>query len=153
LNVTIRAATHEDAEVIGELSVEAAGYYRALGDTTPLAFDAEAYLRDGFGPDPAFAGLVAEREGEIVGYLLYHPGYNIDHAARVLHVIDLYVREGHRQRGIGRALMGEAARICRQYGGEQLTWTVWTPNRPATAFYERLGAWTCHKLRIMELDV
>lgn len=149
----IRSATAEDAEAVGKLAKEFADYLRALGDTADIWLDAEAYLRDGFGPNPAFSGLVAESEGEIIGYLLYHPGYDVDYVTRILHIIDLYVQEQWRRQGVGRALMEEAAKICRQLGGTQLFWSVYNRNKPAFAFYESLGARYTQELVFMRLDV
>ena len=103
--MTIRAATDADAQAIGRLEQEFQACLRALGDQTAFAFTAETYLRDGFGPNPAFAGLVAELAGKVVGYLLYHLGYDTDRALRLMYVIDLYVREAKRRCGAGEALM------------------------------------------------
>jgi GNAT superfamily N-acetyltransferase len=149
----VRAATAEDAEGVGGLAAEFAEYLRALGDESDFRFDASVYLRDGFGESPAFAGLVAERGDEIIGYLLYHPGYDVDYAARTLHVVDLYVGEAFRGRGVGRALMGDAAQVCRGLGGTQLFWSVYAPNTPALRFYERLGARLTRDMLFMRLDV
>jgi ribosomal protein S18 acetylase RimI-like enzyme len=147
--VSVRPATAADATVIGQLSAQFADYLRSLGDPTDFQFTAEVYLRDGFGPDPAFAGIVAEAGGEVIGYLLYHFGYDIDRAIRLLHVIDLYVREDSRRRGAGFALMNEAARICRDRGGRELFWAVYIPNTLAARFYERLGAYYVEDLHFM----
>ena len=149
----IRPATAEDAEAVGELAKEFAEYLRALGDPSDLPFDAGTYLQDGFGPNPAFSGLVAESDGEILGYLLYYPGYDVDNATRILHIVDLYVTERRRCRGIGRALMEEAAAICRRLGGTQLFWAVYVRNESAFAFYESLGARYTRDLRFMRLEV
>ena len=149
INATIRTATVADADAIGELAKEFQVYLRALGDGTRFAFTAETYLRDGFGPRPAFAGLVAELDGEVVGYLLYHFGYDTDRAMRLMFVIDLYVREINRRRGIGEALMRAAARTCREAGGRELIWSVLIPNKLAFPFYEHLGAKYIHGLKFM----
>src|SRR5438477_5252727 len=125
----IRPATERDATRVGALAEEFAHYLRSLGDETPLNFNAEAFLRDGFGPSPAFAGFVAERKDAILGYLLYHPGYDTDLAERVLWVVDLYVSEGARRQGVGRALMDAAASECRAQGARALMWSVYEPNR------------------------
>jgi ribosomal protein S18 acetylase RimI-like enzyme len=149
MSATIRAATGEDAQAIGKLAQEFQGYLRGLGDQTQFAFTAETYLRDGFGSNPAFAGLVAELDGEVIGYLLYHFGYDTDRAMRLMHVIDLYVREAQRRRGVGEALMRGAAEICREAEGREMIWAVFMPNTLAFQFYERLGAKHIQELRFM----
>ena len=136
----IRKATRDDAYDIGTLAGEFAEHLRSLGDTTDFQFNAGAYLHDGFGDNPAFQGLVAEIDNDVVGYLLYHFGYDVDLAMRTLYVIDLYVRPANRLSGVGRALMKRAGEICTAAGGKGLSWSVYSPNRPAFKFYERLGA-------------
>ena len=118
--MTIRTATSGDAIAIGELSIEFSDYLRSLGDTGTVWISSDVYLRDGFGPNPAFSGLVAEHEGKIIGYLLYHQGYDTDYLTRILYIIDLYVQATWRRHGIGCKLVEEAADICRRIGGTQL---------------------------------
>lgn len=149
----IRAAEAEDAEAVGRLAGEFVAYLRALGDEAELRFDATTYLRDGFGDNPAFSGLVAVRGAEVLGYLLYHQGYDADYAARTLHVADLYVSATRRGHGIGRALMERACEICRRFGGTQVVWSVYAPNQTARGFYERLGARYTRNMLFMRLDV
>jgi ribosomal protein S18 acetylase RimI-like enzyme len=147
----VRPAVAADAEAVGKLAQQFAGYLRGLGDTTDFKLTADAYLRDGFGPKPAFAGLVPELDGNVIGYLLYHFGYDSDRAARNLHIVDLYVELEARKRGVGRALMTEAARIAREGGAQELVWSVYHANALAAAFYERLGAQRIADLFFMKL--
>jgi ribosomal protein S18 acetylase RimI-like enzyme len=126
---------------------------RSLGLPAESAFNAEAYLRDGFGSDPAFSGLVADTGTELLGYLLYHLGYDIDDAARILYVVDLYVRRDSRRQGVGQALMGEAVRVCRELGGSQVCWSVYRSNALAFRFYEGIGASYTDDERLMNLNV
>lgn len=152
-SINIRKATVADSQAIGELAKEFQEYLQALGDLTQFEFTAETYLRDGFGPNPAFSGLVAEIDDEFSGYLLYHFGYDTDRAIRLMYVIDLYVREVKRRRGVGKALMDEAATICREVGGRGLIWSVFVPNKPAFQFYESLGAKHIQELEFMSWPV
>jgi len=149
----IRPAKPEDAESIGQLSKEFIEYLRSIGDDAGQKFGAKIYLRDGFGSNPAFSGIVAEQGGEVIGYLLYHFGYDVDYATRTLHVIDLYVSVNRRGLGIGRALMKQAGEICRASGGTQLFWAVYVPNKSAIGFYERLGARFTRNMLFMRLDL
>jgi len=129
-----------DAEVIGEMAKELAAYLQSLGERGTFCLTAERVRRDGFGPDPAFKGLIAERAGEALGYLLHHPAYDTDRAERYLIVCDLFVRPVGRCRGIGRALMSAAMDHCRNIGGCGLLWSVCKPNKTAVTFYRNLGA-------------
>lgn len=140
MTFTIRPALAADAHPIGILAQQFAGYLRSLGDHSDFKLTAEAYLRDGFGARPAFLGIVAEDKGNVLGYLLYHFGYDSDAAALNLHVADLYVESNARKLGVGSALMASAASIAREAGAKELVWSVYHANQIATAFYEKLGA-------------
>jgi GNAT superfamily N-acetyltransferase len=148
--IAVRAAAPADAGAVAALYAEFADYLRSLDGGDEYYFDAAAYLRDGFGPDPAFHGLVAEVDGEIAGYLLWHPAYDSDLAARTLRVVDLFVRPASRRAGVGRALMDEAERICRARGGVELVWEVFAPNALARDFYLGIGARHADDLWIMK---
>jgi GNAT superfamily N-acetyltransferase len=143
----IRVLRFEDAEAVGAMMREFAAYLQSLGDEGPLNADAEMVRRHGFGSNAAFAGLIAEVDGAPAGYLLYHFGFDADRACRIVHVIDLYVRESARRHGAGRALMDRVREICAAAGGGGLVWSVYKPNTLAAGFYERLGA-----RRIEDLD-
>ncbi len=151
--VAIRAATIGDAEPIGAMAQDFAAYLRSLGDPTPFAFNAATFRRDGFGADPAFAGLAAEVAGRPAGYMLYHPAYDVDRAMRLLHIVDLWVAPEARRPGIGRALMEAAAAMARAPGAKELIWSIYVANTPATRFYERLGAKTIDDPQFMHIRI
>ena len=149
----IRRARLADVPAMACLAAEFAQYLRGLGDTTELRLNADALARDGFGPEPAFEGVVAEMAGGVVGYLLYHDGYDTDAACRLLMVADLFVTQAVRGRGAGTALMREAREIAVSRGAKQLAWTVYRHNTEALRFYERIGGRYVQDLRLMCLDV
>lgn len=149
----IRPALASDAQSIDNLARQFASYLRELGDLTDFKLTANAYLRDGFESKPAFAGLVAEDQGKVIGYLLYHFGYDSDRAARNMHVVDLYVNPAARNHGVGRALMARAASIARETSAEEMIWSVYQPNTIASTFYEKLGAHRITDVFFMKLSV
>ncbi len=153
MTIDIRTATASDSPAIGALASEFHTYLRSLGDPTEFRFGADAYLRDGFGPKPAFDGLVAEAFGIIVGYALFHDGYETDRGRRVIHLIDLYVQESRRRQGIGNALLRRVADVGQGRGAEILNWSVYKPNELAARFYEKLGARYITGLHWMVLDI
>ena len=153
MTLFIRPALAGDAPAVGALAQQFAGYLRALGDPSDFNLTAETYLRDGFGPQPAFAGIVAEDNGIVVGYLLYHFGYDSDAAAKTLAIADLYVETGTRRRGIGRALVTRVAGIAREAGAREMIWSVYHATQIATDFYKQLGAQPITDVIFMKLRV
>jgi GNAT superfamily N-acetyltransferase len=153
MGITVRRASAADASVVATMIKSFQAYLRSLGDETGFGFDAHAYVRDGFGPDPAFAGLLAEIDGTAAGYLLYHHGYDTDRGERLTYVIDLYVQDGFRRIGVGKALMQAAAKACAEVGGTTLVWTVYKRNQLAFDFYNGLGARRLTDLELMALPV
>jgi GNAT superfamily N-acetyltransferase len=151
--IRVRPAGASDVPTLGDMAREFQDYINSLcqpGDAPePAALTVEALRRDGFGDDPWFSVLVAERAGVPVGYLLYHFGYWSDRAARALMVANLFVREAARGQGAGKALMREATQILRRRGGDLIVWTVWDRNPEAMAFYQNLGATTHSEELIM----
>ena len=116
MTFTVRPGLASDAEAVAALADEFVAYMRGLGDTAEAKFSAKTYLRDGFGADPAFYCLVAEESATVVGYVIYHYGYDVDMAARTLTIVDFFVTEACRGQGAGKALMTAAKQVCREQG-------------------------------------
>src|SRR5688500_17177584 len=102
--MVIRRCLASDAAGIEALFREFVQYLRSIGDNSDYRFGAQQYLTDGFGPAPAFRGFVAEDASGLIGYVLFSSTYDGDYV-RALYVVDLYVQQVHRGRGIGRMLM------------------------------------------------
>jgi len=83
------------------------------------------------------AVFVAEDDGAIVARLSLsrdpHP------ASRHVADLGLMVAEGHRRRGIGRALLEQAVAWAREAGVRKLELHVFPWNEPALALYEAFG--------------
>lgn len=104
-----------------------------------------------FGPKPCAEALVAEVEEEPVGFALYFHTFSTFRGQPGLYLEDVFVREGHRGLGIGKALLTSLARIARERGCGRLEWSVLDWNTPAIDFYRSLGArpmneWTVYRL-------
>jgi GNAT superfamily N-acetyltransferase len=143
----IRKATEADLPALTAMTREFNDYLDTLGgaevadDAAEVAAAAMDRLRPlAFGPRPLCTILIAELDGETVGYLNYFLGVFMDDATPTLHVADFFVTERYRRRGAGRALMLEARRIGMELGASRLFWTVWRKNADAIRFYENLGA-------------
>lgn len=87
--------------------------------------------------------LVAEIDGRVVGHLFLtwekHGACVRDEVKGYGYVSELFVREAHRGRGIGRALLLEAERLTRERGVGHMMLGVLTGNAVAERAYERFG--------------
>jgi GNAT superfamily N-acetyltransferase len=84
--------------------------------------------------------LVAEDGGEIVGMAYGEvriPSRFSDE--RALELSGVVVRTGYRGRGVGRALVQEAARFAGEMGVEWVELKTFAPNQGAMTFWEGLG--------------
>jgi GNAT superfamily N-acetyltransferase len=89
------------------------------------------------------ARLVAEVEGRVVGHLFLtwerHGACVRDEVKDYGYVAELFVREGHRGQGIGRALLLEAERLTREKGFDHMMLGVLAGNTVAERAYDRFG--------------
>jgi GNAT superfamily N-acetyltransferase len=148
----IRACLASDAASIETLFKEFVAYLRTIGDDHDYRFDTQQYLKDGFGPDPAFRGLVAEDASGLIGYLLFCRTYDGDYI-RNFYVVDLYVKQGSRSQGVGRMLMDAVQKTATAEGISRLSWAVHKTNTGARRFYESLGARYAMDTHVMHLDL
>lgn len=132
----VRPAEASDAEAITAMIEE---LNAQQGDETGHV-TVEAVRRDGFGPAPEFRVLLAELDGAMVGYALFHPSWSTEVGQRGFYLYDLYVRPEARGHGAGHALMAALAALARSEGRTFLWWNSKDWNREAQAFYRRLGA-------------
>lgn len=84
------------------------------------------------------AWLVAEREGEVVGYT-YATAFNERPAYRWSTYVSVYVAAGARGQGIGRALYAELFERLRERGFRMACAGITLPNEASVALHESLG--------------
>ena len=95
--------------------------------------------------------LIAEEDGEPLGFALFFHSYSTFLAQPGIYLEDLFVKPEHRGRGVGRALLERLAQVAVERGCGRLEWAVLDWNKDAIGFYERLGAkpnseWTVYRL-------
>ena len=146
-DMTIRPARVADAGAIAAMANALNVFEGKPGDV----YSAELVEAQAFGAAPLFSVLVADVDGELVGYASFHDSYNSEIAAPGVWLVDLFVREQARSLGVGRCLMAAVARATLARGGTAFWWGVQSSNRRARAFYAGLGA-KDEVTRILELD-
>lgn len=133
--VTVRRGTPRDAAAVSKICDELRAH---VGDPTGN-LSVEAILRDGFGDRPEFELMVAERDGQVIGYALFHESYEPAFAARGLYMADLAVTAAARGSGAGRALVDGVSAEARQRDRAFVSWLSNPANATALAFYRHIG--------------
>jgi GNAT superfamily N-acetyltransferase len=134
-DIHVRSATVDDVELLHRSSVDLATYEDEPHAVTSTP---QTLARDGFGEDPQFAALIAERAGKPVGFALYTFNYSVWTAARGIFIEDIWVVPEARRGGVARALIVALARECRAKGYKRIDLNVLDWN-PARGFYEKIG--------------
>lgn len=132
----IRPAERRDCGPVFDLIRRLAQYERLEHQLTGCPQDLERALFD----HGSAEALVAEEEGQIVGYALFFSTFSTFLARPGVWLEDLFVLPEWRGRGLGKALLTEVVRIARHRGAGRVEWSVLDWNEPAIRFYESLGA-------------
>jgi GNAT superfamily N-acetyltransferase len=133
----IRQAQKEDAIAIFNLIQELAVFEKLAHQVTGTPESLADHL---FGT-PAYAeAIVAESQGQLIGFALFFKTYSTFLTKPGLYLEDIFVREPHRGQGIGKALLKAVAQIAQERGYGRLEWSVLDWNETAIAFYEKMGA-------------
>lgn len=145
---TIRPSRPDDAETLVALIHELAVYEKLEQYARADPDDLRAHLH---GPRPFAEAIVAEAAGEVVGFALFFSTYSTFRGQPGLYLEDIFVREPHRGRGIGKAMLATVARIAVDRGCGRLEWSVLDWNAPSIGFYRSLGArplddWTVYRI-------
>jgi GNAT superfamily N-acetyltransferase len=153
--VRIIPATEVDIPVILEM-IRGLAEYEKLSHTVCATED--QLRRTLFAARPAAEVLLAEWNGEWIGFALFFPNYSTFLAQPGLYLEDLYVKPHARGKGAGFALLTELARIAVARGCGRVEWAVLDWNAPSIRFYEKLGAvalneWTTFRLTSEPLKI
>jgi GNAT superfamily N-acetyltransferase len=146
--VTIRPATEADLGTIEEL-IRALAEYERMADQ--VVMDAELLRQGLFGDRPYAEVLMAEVDGEAVGFALFFHNFSTFLGRPGIYLEDLFVKPEHRGSGLGKALLKRLAEIAVERGCGRMEWAVLEWNEPSIGFYKKLGArpnddWTVYRL-------
>ena len=148
MTIQIRPAVAGDEALILGFIRELAEYEKLAHEVVASEADLTATL---FCDAPKAFALIAEQDGEAVGFALYFFNFSTFLGKHGLYLEDLYVRESARGKGAGKALLAELARIALENDCGRMEWWVLDWNTPSIEFYKSLGAtpmdeWTVFRL-------
>ncbi len=137
MTLTIRPAVPADIDTIH-------AFVLALADYEDLRHEVRAdratLERHVFGPRPMAEVLIAETQGEAIGFALFFHNFSSFEGRPGLYLEDLFVRPEARGAGAGRALLVRLAQLAVERDCARLEWSVLDWNAPAIAFYHSIGA-------------
>ncbi|HWB13203.1 MAG TPA: GNAT family N-acetyltransferase [Pirellulales bacterium] len=145
---TIRAANAGDVPTICGLIRKLAEYEQL---THELRFDEGQMTEHLFGKRPYAEVLLAEDDGQAVGYAVFFHNYSTFVGRPGIYLEDIFVLPDYRGRGHGRALFQAVVHVAAQRGCGRMEWAALNWNEPAIEFYESFGAtrlseWTTFRL-------
>lgn len=152
--MNIRTAAEADVPLILAF-IKALAEYERLADRVVAT---EESVRNTLFGHPRFAEvLIAESEGEPVGFALFFHNYSTFLAQPGIYLEDLFVKPEARGHGFGKALLARLASIAKSRNCGRLEWAVLNWNQPSIDFYESLGAkpmdeWKVYRLTGEALD-
>jgi len=134
---SIRTATPADIPQILTFIRALAAYER---EPDAVSATEAGLLRDGFGPNPFYSCLIAERDGQPAGFAFFFFNYSTWKGCPGIYLEDIFVQPEFRGLGIGKALLKEVAAIAVEKNCPRLQWEVLDWNTPAIEFYRAMGA-------------
>jgi ribosomal protein S18 acetylase RimI-like enzyme len=129
-----RPATPDDLDALAPLFDAYRRFYGQPGDVALAADFLHARMERG-----ESAVLVAEADGQLLGFCQLYPTWCSVAAARIFVLYDLFVDDAVRRAGVGRALMEAAQAFGRAAGAVRLDLSTAHANTRAQALYESLG--------------
>ena len=144
--MTVRAATASDGPLMRDYMLKLGRYQKMEEHIT-----AEPDQLAGLVASGQARAFFAVRDGQTVGFLFCYTVCSAFIGASGYYIDALYIDEGHRGEGIGRALMSRIAQECVAAGYGRLEWGCLDWNEPAVAFYRKLGADLVQEMRIYRI--
>ena len=137
--IHVRPLRAQDRAEWAEMWTDYLAYYKT---TLPQEIYDSSFARM-LGDDPRdFRGLVAEKDGRLLGltHFVYHRnGWKIED---VCYLQDLYTRPEARGAGVGRALIEAVYDIAAHDGAPSVYWMTQDFNETARKLYDRIGVLT-----------
>ena len=131
----IRAAKLGDEQAIFALIQELALYEKAPEQVNNTAEQLRIDLFQSF----LCEAIVAENDKEIIGFALFYTAYST-WKGKILYLEDFYVKENHRNKGIGNMLFEKVVEIAKDKKVKRMDWQVLEWNALALGFYEKKEA-------------
>jgi len=132
----ISKANMKDIDMLYALIGEMALFEKRPQDRTGTKEELEFWLFE----KKIATALIAEIDGEAIGYAIFYPIFASFSAKGKAHLEDIFIREQFRGKGFGRILFNAVVNFCNKLGLTAVEWSCLDWNKAAIGFYNKLGA-------------
>lgn len=144
---SIRKATLKDIPFIKNFIMELAIYEKLENDVVVT----DELIIENIFTNPIAHCVLAFKNETPIGFALYFYNYSTFLGCKGLYLEDLFVQLNYRGKGYGKKLLLYLVEIAKQENCGRMEWSVLNWNKPASDFYESLGAkpmqeWTVYRL-------
>ncbi|KEQ54098.1 GNAT family N-acetyltransferase [Sphingobium chlorophenolicum] len=149
MSVTIREAVPADIGSIHHFILALADYEKLSHEVKADRASLDKYL---FGQRPMAEVLIAEHDGEAIGFALFFHNFSTFEGRPGIYLEDLFVIPEARGLGAGKALLSRLAQLALERDCARLEWWVLDWNEPSIAFYRSLGARPMEEWTVQRVD-
>lgn len=136
MSINVREAKAGDGTVLHRLVCELADHHDELERVVSKPKELEAGLVSASDNQGC---LIAECEGEPVGFVYWYEVFTTFSAKPKLYMEDICISQHARGTGAGFALVKALARICVQRGYSRFEWLAMKDNEAGQKFYTQIG--------------
>ena len=147
-NLIVRFAQPGDVITLFKL-IQGLAEYEKLSHA--VIGNAEALKDHLFGSPKYVDAIIAEIDGQAVGFAIFFHNYSTFLTKPGIYLEDIFVSPEYRRQGIGKALLTKVAQIAVERDCGRLEWSVLDWNQPAIDFYEKMGAKVLKEWQICRL--
>ncbi|MDB9474230.1 GNAT family N-acetyltransferase [Dolichospermum circinale] len=136
-NLIVRFAQVSDVITLFQL-IQGLAEYEKLSHA--VIGNAEALKDHLFGSPKYVDAIIAEIDGQAVGFAIFFHNYSTFLTKPGIYLEDIFVSPEYRRQGIGKALLTKVAQIAVERDCGRLEWSVLDWNVSAQEFYRNMGA-------------
>lgn len=135
-NLTIRKTTKNDIRLIYDFINGLALYEKRPEDMTGSEEMLELMLFE----KKIATAIIAEVDGNPVGYAIYYPVFGSFAAKANAHLEDLFIKPEFRRKGLGKEFFFKLLKMLKDEGYSKIEWSCLDWNAPSIEFYKKIGA-------------
>lgn len=145
--LNIRFAEEKDVRLILDFIKELADYEKLLHEVVAT----EEILKETLFEKKAAEVVIAEHEGQPIGFALFFHNFSTFLGRPGLYLEDLYIRPEMRGKGYGKTLLAFLAKLAIERKCGRFEWWCIDWNEPSINFYKSIGAepmdeWTVYRV-------